>query len=244
MEVHILGCGDAMGSGGRLQSCFSVTSDDRRILVDCGASAMISIRRFGIDPNEVEAIVLTHLHGDHFGGIPFFLLDARHVSRRRRPLEIVGPVGTRERVEGVFEALYPGASLVPSKFEVVWRELAADTPCEVAFARVTPAEVLHPSGAPAYALRVEADGRTFAYSGDTQWVETLVGVARDADLFLCECSTYEPGVPYHLDYLTLAQRRGDLTCSRLLLGHLSGDMIERESELDFEFASEGQRIVL
>jgi ribonuclease BN (tRNA processing enzyme) len=77
MHVKFLGCGDAFGSGGRLNTCFLVNRGDASFLVDCGASAMISIRRFGIDPNSVGAIVLSHLNADHFGGLPFFLLDAQ-----------------------------------------------------------------------------------------------------------------------------------------------------------------------
>jgi len=72
MHVKFLGRGDAFGSGGRLNTCFLANHGDASFLIDCGASAMISIRRFGINPNSVGAIVLSHLHADHFGGLPFF----------------------------------------------------------------------------------------------------------------------------------------------------------------------------
>src|SRR5258705_2892611 len=62
--MKFLGCGDAFGPGGRLNTCFLVNRRDASFLIDCGASAMISIRRFGVDPNGVDAIILSHLHVD------------------------------------------------------------------------------------------------------------------------------------------------------------------------------------
>src|SRR5258707_14014083 len=96
-----LGCGDAFGTGGRLNTCFLVNRRDASFLIDCGASAMISIRRFGVDPNGVDAIILSHLHVDHFGGLPSFILDAQLVSRRTRPLMIAGPKGLGARLDAL-----------------------------------------------------------------------------------------------------------------------------------------------
>ena len=93
LELQVLGCGDAMGTGGRYQTCFSLSSGGDRYLIDCGSSAMMAMRQFGINPLEVRCVVLTHLHGDHFGGLPFFLLDARLISRRRSPLVIPSALG-------------------------------------------------------------------------------------------------------------------------------------------------------
>lgn len=71
VQVRFLGSGEAFGSGGRLQSCILVSHPGGRFLVDCGATAMVSLRRFDVDPNTIDSIFLTHLHGDHFGGFPF-----------------------------------------------------------------------------------------------------------------------------------------------------------------------------
>ena len=64
MRLQFLGCGDAFGSGGRFNTCFHVTNGLTQFLVDCGASLMIAIRRFGVEPNAIETIFITHLHGD------------------------------------------------------------------------------------------------------------------------------------------------------------------------------------
>jgi ribonuclease BN (tRNA processing enzyme) len=244
LELQVLGCGDALGSGGRLHTCFSLASEGRRLLVDCGATAMIGMRRFDVAPSEVDAIVLTHLHGDHFAGIPYFLLVARHLEKRREPLVIAGPPGTEERVDTLMEAMYPGSTEHENGFDLRYVELRAGEPCDVAFAKVTATEVVHPSGAPAYALRVAAAGRTFAYTGDTEWVEALVDVARGADLFLCECSDYRPFAPYHMNYGNLLRRRADFECGRLMLTHLGVEMIARLAEIEVECLEDGQRVIV
>jgi ribonuclease BN (tRNA processing enzyme) len=71
IQVRFLGSGDAFGSGGRLQTCICIKTANSTFLVDCGASALIAMHRYGVVPNDIDMILLTHLHGDHFGGIPF-----------------------------------------------------------------------------------------------------------------------------------------------------------------------------
>jgi metal-dependent hydrolase (beta-lactamase superfamily II) len=68
MKLRFLGTGDAFGSGGRFNTRFYVEHSHGAFLVDCGASSLIPMRKFGIDPNSIQAVFITHLHGDHFGG--------------------------------------------------------------------------------------------------------------------------------------------------------------------------------
>ena len=75
MRMHILGCGDAFGSGGRNQSGYLVEANDRLFLLDCGPTTLLAMKRAGIDPGRLDAILVSHLHGDHFGGIPFFFIE-------------------------------------------------------------------------------------------------------------------------------------------------------------------------
>ena len=98
VQVRFLGSGDAFGSGGRFQTCLLLEGANDPLLIDCGASSLIAMKRAGVNPSEIGSIVLTHLHGDHFGGVPFLILDGQF-SRRERPLLIAGPPGVRARVE-------------------------------------------------------------------------------------------------------------------------------------------------
>src|ERR1700674_2693314 len=131
MRVKFLGSGDAFGSGGRLNTCFLVDRGEASFLIDCGASAMISIRRFNVDTNRIETIILSHLHGDHFGGLPFFILDAKLISKRTAPLFIAGPRGFAARLDTLMEALFPGSSKVERKFPIELPELTPERPTRV-----------------------------------------------------------------------------------------------------------------
>jgi ribonuclease BN (tRNA processing enzyme) len=246
VRVRILGSGDAFGSGGRLQTCILVEAEGARLLLDCGATSLVALRRGGVDPNDVAAVAVSHLHGDHFGGLPFLILDAQF-RRRPRPLAVLGPPGTSARLRDTMEGLFPGSSSVERRFAVDVVELAPRVPATVGPATVRAFPVDHPSGAPALALRVEVAGRVVAYSGDTAWTEALAEAADGADLFIVEAYTFERPVRYHLDYRTLADRRDRLRCRRIILTHMSDDMLRHLDRLDptwAEPAEDGLAVVV
>lgn len=243
LRVRVLGCGDAFSSGGRQHACFHVEDGEHQLLIDCGAGSLAALKREGLDPSALEAVAISHLHGDHFGGLPWLILDGRF-SERARPLQIAGPPGTRERVSSALEVLYPGAQDAELPFSLTYAELAEGESRRLGPARVTPFAARHGEAAAAFSLRIELGGRVLAYSGDTEWTDALPGLARGADLFICECTFFEQRVPGHLDYRTLAGRRKLLDCRRLLLTHLGEEMLGRLHEVDAETASDGMLIEL
>jgi ribonuclease BN (tRNA processing enzyme) len=240
MRLQVLGCGDAFGSGGRFHTCFHLTLASTCFLVDCGASALIAMRRFGVDPNAIETIFISHLHGDHFGGLPFFLLDAQFVSRRAAPLTIAGPPGLRRRLADAMEVLFPGSSTIERRFVTRTVELEPEAPATINGVAVTAYPVRHPSGAPAFALRlVGGCGKVLSYTGDTEWVEALLPAGRDADLLIAEAYTAERAVPFHLDWATLQRYLPALAPKRLLLTHMGAEMLARAPDLAAELAEDG-----
>jgi ribonuclease BN (tRNA processing enzyme) len=243
VRVTFLGSGDAFGSGGRFQTCILLESGGTRVLLDCGASSLVAMRRFDVDPQSVEAVALSHLHGDHFGGLPFLVLDAQF-RRRDRRLTIVGPPGVEARVGATMDVLFPGSAAVARRFETRFVELVDRRPTTLGPFTLTPFAVVHASGAPPFALRVACGGRIVTYSGDTEWTDSLLEASADADLFVCEAYSFDKRIRYHLDYRTLAAQRTRLTCRRLVLTHMSEDMLGRVGELDVEAAADGRTIEL
>jgi ribonuclease BN (tRNA processing enzyme) len=238
VSLRFLGCGDAFASGGRFQTCFYLEGGDEPFLIDCGATALIALKRERIDPASIGWVALSHLHGDHFAGLPWLVLDGQF-AHRERPLVIAGPPTTEERLRCAFEALYPAAPDADRAFEVRVVELAERVTRDIGPAAITPFEVVHGSGAPPYALRVEYGGKTIAYSGDTEWTDALIDAARGADLFVCECNYFDKRVPGHLDYQTLAANRERLGCERLVITHMSDDMLAQVAELGVDAAADG-----
>jgi len=244
VEVHFVGSGDTFGSGGRFQTCISVRFSNDRLLIDCGTSSLIALKRAGIHPLEVSKILITHLHGDHFGGIPFFILHAQLISKRTAPLQIVGPPGLEERLLSAMEVLFPGSSKVKQKFDIEFIELAARETRNIGDLSVTGFPVAHFSGAPSYALRLELTGRIIVYSGDTEWTESLIEASRAADLFICEAYFFDKSMKFHLDYKSLMSRLAEFTCKRIIITHMSEDMLSKLDRLDLETAEDGMRVSL
>ena len=177
---------------------------------------------------------LSHLHGDHFGGLPFLILDGQF-SGRDRPLTVAGPVGTAQRLAEAMECLFPGSTQVTRQFAVEVVELPPGK-------RLTRAGVIaagwpadHPSGAPALALRLAVGHKIISYTGDTAWTDALPEVAAGSDLLIAEAYYRDKAVPYHL-------RLADLTRNRQagqpahVLTHMSADLLgqldQMRSELD------------
>ena len=242
IQVRFLGSGDAFGSGGRLQTCIYIKATTSTFLVDCGASSLIALRRFGVAPNDIEMILLTHLHGDHFGGIPFFVLDAQLISKRSRPLVIAGPPGTQRRVREAMEIFFPGSSQIQQRFALDIRELAFERPQSLGDVNVTAYCVQHPAGDPSLALRMECQGKIITYTGDTEWTETLLKASRGADLLIAEAYFFEKQVKYHLDFQTLMAHLDELQPKRLIVTHMSEDMLARREKISCECAEDGKLI--
>jgi ribonuclease BN (tRNA processing enzyme) len=242
MRLQFVGCGDALGSGGRYNTCFHVTGSHVNFLIDCGASSLPALKRLGIVRDDIDLILITHFHGDHFAGLPFLLLDAQF-TRRTRPLVIAGPQGIETRLMNLMEALFENSSQTKQRFEL---SVVALNPLETrtfGAVDVTPFPVVHgESGGPFLAYRIEAEGRVIAYSADTEWTQTLIPAARDADLFIAEAYYYDRIVKNHLSLKTLEAHLPEIRPKRLILTHMSDDMLGRLDTLDYTAASDGMGV--
>ena len=241
VRIRCVGTGDAFGSGGRLNSCFHVAVANEQLLLECGCSSLIGLQRCGIDPADIDTIIVSHLHGDHFGGIPFMLLEAKYVSQRQRPLTLIGPPGLQQQVEATLEALYPGAIGTEVGFPLIYRQL---NPTEVLTEggyslRCWP--VLHGRSPHVYGLQLTAANKQISYTGDTEWTETLIALADGSDLLIAECFAYAQTTSSHLDYQTLVKRRADLNCKKLVLTHPGTEMLKHR-DLQFDLLNDGDLI--
>ena len=244
VKVQFLGSGDAFGSGGRFQTCIYVQAESTRFLIDCGASSLIAMKRFGVEPSTIDQIVLTHLHGDHFGGLPFLIRETQILSKRTNPLTIAGPRGLEERIRGTMEMLFPGSAQVRQTFPLKFVELPEQEAYVLGPLRITAYPAIHTPGTAPHSVRVECAGKVISYSGDTQWSDALLEVAKDTDLFVCESFFFEKEVKNHLSYRTLMAHRSQLSCRRLIITHMSDEMLSQLEHLETEWAEDGLYVVL
>jgi len=243
VRVTFLGTGDAFSAGGRQQAGYLVSATTS-CLLDCGASTLTAMQRDHIDTAAVDAILLSHLHGDHFAGLPFLFLQYIYEQPRRRPLRIAGPPGTEERVWTLFRAAYRDLASRPLPFPLQFTELPPGEPWSFGSLRVEPFRVPHQETDISLGLLVEVDGRRILYSGDTGWTEELVTRSQGTDLFICECCYFETRLASHLDYPRLAENRTRFGTKRLILTHLGREVLAHRDEVDMELASEGLTVEL
>jgi ribonuclease BN (tRNA processing enzyme) len=244
MQLRFVGCGDALGSGGRFNTCFHVTGASVNFLIDCGASSLPALKRLGVAREAIDLILITHFHGDHFGGLPFLLLDAQF-TRRSRPLVIAGPVGIETRLANLMEALFEHSSKTKQRFDLSVVALEPEQSRTFGEVKVTPYPVVHgESGGTFLAYRIEAEGRVIAYSADTEWTDMLIPAARGADLFIAEAYYYDKIVKNHLSLKTLEAHLPEINAKRLVLTHMSEDMLARLGELPYTAAEDGMAIEL
>lgn len=242
-DVVFVGTSDAFGAGGRRQSAVIARGRGGTLLVDCGTTTNTGLADLRIDREEIDAIVVSHFHADHFGGIPLFVLAARYVDERRRPLVIAGPPDVERRVRALAAAMgHPmdGDAGFPIRFQ----ELAPGRRQEVGPARVESFETRHQLEAHPHGHRIDFGDRVLVYSGDTGWFPELPRHADGADLFVCECTQRHAAMDFHLSLDELAVHRDAFDCGRFVLTHLGHEMSDLRGTLEFETADDGMALKL
>lgn len=244
VTLQCVGSGDAFGSGGRLNSCYHLSTAAGTLLIDCGCSSLIGLQRCGLKAEEISTIVVSHLHGDHFGGIPFLLLEGKYSSRRERPLTLIGPEGLQIQVEAALDALYPGAFDDGFEFAVDYVTMTPRKLLSYDHFSLEAWQVKHGRSTNVYGLRIKAGGKIISYTGDTEWTEQLIPLAEASDLLVAECFAYDKPVPSHLDYQTLLKQRQRLGCRRLVMTHMGPEVLDHLDVLELEAFNDGDIIIV
>ncbi|WP_108879973.1 MBL fold metallo-hydrolase [Anderseniella sp. Alg231-50] len=244
VTVTFAGSGDAFGSGGRLNTCIVVDAPEMRFAVDFGASSLVALNRLGIDHNTIEAIVVTHLHGDHAGGIPFMLLDAMLGARRQSALTIIGPPGIERWVEQATAALFPGSHMMKPRFALEFVELSNTSTHHHDQLAIEVMPAIHTPETLPTSVRLGIGGKIISYTGDGEWNPHMPALAQGADLLIMECYAFGKPVKYHLNYPDIAANREALNAKRIVLTHMGPDMLAAARDIPEATAFDGMVITL
>jgi ribonuclease BN (tRNA processing enzyme) len=242
VKVRFLGTGNAFADGGRSHACIHLEATGASLLLDCGGSSLPAIKK-AMDPATIQAIAISHLHGDHFGGVPYFLME-QYFTGRKAPLAIGGPRELQQRATRAGEALFKdffGVITVDYGLSFV---TLRESPVTLGGAEVSALPVKHVAESDPHGLRVRIGGKLIAYSGDARWSEELVAVAKGADLFICESTNFSKSDPAHLSYRELIANRGQLDCGRIILTHLGRETQAHLADLELEPAEDGMLVTL
>jgi ribonuclease BN (tRNA processing enzyme) len=242
-EVVFVGTGDAFGSGGRRNSAILVRDAGKTLLLDCGPTTLGGLKEMGIDPLEIDAIALSHFHGDHIAGVPFLLLDYVYANPRDRALEILGPPGVEGKLATLTSAYHYEREQM-RRYPTRYVEFSIDKPIDVAGFRVTPMPAVHQEYTCPHMLRVDTSRKSLVFSGDTGWHESMPDKVGDVDLFICECVFFEEEFAFHLSHKTLLRQRSRFRCGSLRLTHLGNSVLENQNRLAFDTAHDGLELAL
>ena len=242
VKIRFLGTGNAFADGGRSHACIHLEATGASLLLDCGGSSLPAIKR-ALDPATIQAIAISHLHGDHFGGVPYFLME-QYFAGRKAPLAIGGPRELQQRAMRAGEALYKdffGKITIDYGLSFITHK---ETPVSLGGAEVSALPVKHVAESDPHGLRVKIDGKLIAYSGDARFSDELLAVAKGADLFICESTNFSKSDPAHLSYKELIANRAKLDCGRMILTHLGAEAQAHAAEMELEVAQEGMLLTL
>ena len=239
-RLKIIGCGDAFASGGRLHTCFHLKAREQQVLIDCGATSLHGLKHRGVDPDRIDMILVSHLHGDHYAGIPFLLMDAA-VRKRERKLVIVTPLTGESRIKALLQLLYPGSDKTEG-LPVEFLEYEPGEQIDLGFIALEAFPVVHSEAALSHGLRILIGEKVLSYSGDTCWTDKLIPLSKDADLFICECNFYATKTDTHMDYLSLIANLPRLSYQKILLTHLGEEMLRHMDKVRLPVAEDGMVI--
>jgi ribonuclease BN (tRNA processing enzyme) len=238
--LHVLGSGDAFGSGGRNQTAFYIKSPAANILVDCGACILSSLKKNNLSTNDIDVVVLTHFHGDHYAGVPFLLLDAAIVAHRKKKLRIISPGDGEWKIKQLFNLLYPGSEAIFYDLDLEFIYFDKYETIKEEKYSITAFPANHSEHVLPHSIKISVGEKSIGFSGDTAWTEDLIEVAKNTDLFICECNFYSNEHEGHLNYRILEKKKGLLKSSRMLLSHLGDEMLNKVQDVELEVCEDNR----
>ena len=238
-DLVFIGTSDAFGSGGRRQSAAFLRAPGGGVLIDCGMTTGTGLCDLGIERDEVDTILISHFHADHFGGIPPFLLATLYEDNRRHPLRIAGPPGIQRWVHNLAATMGYAIEDREWLFDVSYTELVPGSEVEIGPVRVESFETYHQRHTHPHGMIVDTGSHKIAYSGDTGWFDELPRKVAGAELFISECTNHTDSFEYHLSHEVLVERKALFDCGRIILTHLGSEMAHRRGQCDFETADDG-----
>jgi ribonuclease BN (tRNA processing enzyme) len=242
-EILFVGTGDAFGSGGRRNSAILVRSGGKSLLLDCGPTTLSGLKTLGVNPREIDGVVITHFHGDHCAGTPFLLLDELFENRRTEPLLVLGPPGVEQRTWELCQAFsYPDQS--ERSHKVRFAELSQERPSEIAGFGIYAHPAHHQPETQPHMVTVESNGLVIFFTGDTGWHDALPDRVAEADLFISECVFFDREFEYHLNHVELDRNRSQFRCKRTILTHLGSEVLGNMELVRFDTAEDGLRVRL
>jgi ribonuclease BN (tRNA processing enzyme) len=243
VTVTLLGTGDAFASFGRSQSGYLIDAPGGRILMEAGPGLLAALKGNGVPTDSFDLLLVSHLHGDHFAGLPFLILDYMWETPRKKLLTIAGPPMLEQRTWTLMRTMFPHYELGKIQHKLKFVVLEPGSSTRLGKYKVSAIRSPHTKPEISLSLRIDGGGKSIVFSGDSGWNDELVALSAGADLFICECTYYESAhLKFHLNYPLLAANRDKFKVRRMVLTHLGREVLSREDEIALEMGYDGMKI--
>lgn len=243
MKLTILGSGISKPDGERNSAGYFVETSDARIMLDCGAGSVHALARYNLPWEEMTHLFISHFHVDHCGELAslIFAFKWGMRSERREPLTLVGPCGLERVIEGLKLAF--GSKLFMLKFPLEVRLLSPGERLMLSsHSKLTVAKTPHTEES--LAVRIENDGSSICYTGDTDKSDELPQFFSRTDLLISECSFLEKreGVR-HVSVKEVAEMATKSEVRRLVVTHFYFDVDEEKLKQEIQSGYAGEVII-
>jgi ribonuclease BN (tRNA processing enzyme) len=222
LQLTFIGSGNAFSPGGLCCNGFLVNG---RFLFDAPPQALSSLNTVGVDANALEAVILSHHHGDHFLGLPFLLLHWRWKGRTA-PVRIIGPRKTQQLAMDIAETVFPGV-LSGIGYDLQFEDLEGGNTARVDGLELEAHEMIHDSGLElCLGYKARIGGRTFSYTGDTILCDSVLELAKGVEVMVSECASRADKVPVHMNLVDdMPVVRGAMAKdAQLILTHITPEV--------------------
>nr|MBC8374659.1 MBL fold metallo-hydrolase [FCB group bacterium] len=235
IAATILGSGGATPYKARTTPMLTISSENASVLVDCGSGATIRLAEAGINTNSIDSLLFTHFHADHCVDFPVFVLTS-YLAERRKPLKVLGPIGTKEFVKIMLDDLFPYikrlvGAITGKEFEIIVEELEAGQVLAIEELEVHVEDTIH--SVPALCYHFQTKDGSIAVSGDTEYSEKVIAMATDSDVLIHECP-FPPSmgtIPDHTTATQVGEVASKAGVKTLVLTHLFEEVVGEEDDI-------------
>ena len=219
LELSFLGSANAFTPGGRYWSSFVANG---RYVFEAPPTLLPHFKHLSLPLADIRVVFVTHFHGDHFLGLPFLFLEYTYLTPRKEDLFIVGPPGIEAKSEALTEMAFPGLSDAETTYRRVYREVQPGSEHSLAGVRFQALPMRHAGQKLAcLGYKLSLDGKTLAYTGDTEMCDEIFLLAEGADVLVLDCSYSDSEGPEHLSLPEVLEVRKRISPrTTIILTHL------------------------
>ena len=186
LGVKVLGSGNAFNQDNRLNSSYIVELKGKKILIDCGFTTPLALQKNNIPSNEIDFVLITHYHGDHFAGLSAFLLALNYTSPQKKQLVIIGAEDVEQKVYDLVKTLYPGSEKIIKTLDINFQAITKKMILGGIILESIP--MIHSTASLPFGFVINFDSHKIGFSGDTSWHEGVECLIDKSDYVFLECN--------------------------------------------------------